>query len=391
MESSPTTALLLALARGHLDDPARQHAARLFTQPVDWDALAELAALHGVVGLVRRNLTALGAGDVVPAAAWQRMQQAAAQVAFNGMLHVRRLAEVMGALRSAGIEPVALKGVALADLLYDDPALRPSTDLDVLIRPEELAGALAALSRLGAQTPSQAEIDFQRRYSYDLGCLLPPVAGKATLLELHWQLAPRGLFNLNLERWRQRAETFSLEAGSVLRFAPEEQLLHLALHMRKHRYVGLRWLADVGELVRRFDGLDWRYVEESARSAGLQTLLFTTLTLTGNLLGAPAPEEWLQRLAPTPVRRRLLRSVLTQNALLTPVEVQDAGWTRLAPAEVLLLDRPAAMARELGFRLFPPSESLAGFDAAGATVGQRVSLHAGRLAHRTATLLRRSP
>ena len=37
------------------------------------------------------------------------------------------------------------------------------------------------------------------------------------------------------------------------RFMPEEQLLHLALHMRKHRYVGLRWLADVAELLRRFE------------------------------------------------------------------------------------------------------------------------------------------
>ncbi len=286
---------------------------------------------------------------------------------------------------------MALKGVALADLLYGDPTVRPSTDLDVLVTSEELSDALAALKSLGAQIPLQPEIDFQRQHSYDLSCVLPPVAGKATLVELHWHLAPRGLFNLDLDSWRARCRPFDLDGTAALRFAPEEQLLHLALHMRKHRYVGLRWLADVAELLRRFGAnMNWQYVDATARRAGLQTLLFVTVTQAKQYLGAPCPDEWLERWTPSPARRRLLGSVLTQDALLTPVEMEDAGWTRLAPAEVLLLDKPDAMARELRYRLFPPSETLDGAAAGDGNLGQRMTLYASRLAQRTATLLRRS-
>lgn len=389
--SDVTTQLLLALCRGGLDDTARSSITGLLAQPVDWDGLAELAALHGVVGLVRRNLVMLGERADIPDGAWEHIKDTANQIAFDGVLHVSQLAQVQRALQSGGIVPLVLKGVALGDLLYDDPTVRPSTDLDVLVKPEEIDGALDVLKSLGAQMPPQSEIDFQRRYSYDLSCLLPPVVGKATLVELHWHLAPRGLFDLDLDAWRGRAQPFDLDGTAALRYAPEEQLLHLALHMRKHRYVGLRWLADVAELLRRFEeSLDWPYLVATARQAGLQTLLYTALSLAREYLDAPCPMEPLQALTPSAARRRLLQSVLTQDALMTPVEMEDAGWTQLAPAEVLLLDKPSAIARELRYRLFPPSETLSGALPGESSVGQRMSLYASRLAQRTATLLRRS-
>ena len=124
MTRDATHSLLLALSRGGLDQPARAAITALLGQPIDWDILAELAALHGVVGLVRRNLVTLGARAEVPVIAWQRMQDTANQIAFDEVLHASQLAQVIGALRAAGIIPVALKGVALAHLLYDDPTVR---------------------------------------------------------------------------------------------------------------------------------------------------------------------------------------------------------------------------------------------------------------------------
>ena len=82
--------------------------------------------------------------------------------------------------------------------------------------------------------------------------------------------------------------------------------------------------------------------------------------------------------------------MLTQNALLMPVERDEAGWTQLAPAEILLLDRPGAMVRELGYRLAPPSEAMLGAEAAGMTHRQRLAFGAHRLADRTAALFKHS-
>lgn len=392
MEHDSTIDLLLALCVGEPDAAAQARIAALSAQTIDWQRLSQLAALHGVVGLARRTLTALDAQASVPAQPWQALEAAATQIAFDGMLHLRETARMVAALAQAGIDPLLLKGQALADLLYGDPLLRPSGDIDLLIRQEEMSAAQQALAAVGYVPQSGAWLDYQLRHSYHISLWREVMPGRRVLLELHWDLGPRNLFGYDLAAWRRQAQTFTLAGvpAALRRFAPDDQLLHLALHMRKHRYVGLRWLVDMAELLRRFQAtLDWPYLAAAAQQAGLRTLLYTSGALASQFLAAPAPQEWLRRLEPSILRRQLLRSVLTQEALLTPVEMEDAGWTRLAPVEVLLLDRPGAMARELGYRLFPPVEKLAGPDAAGSASRSRLALYANRLVQRTATLLRR--
>ena len=392
MTHDAAVALILALCRSQLDDAAQAEIADLLTRPLDWDEIAELAALHGVVGLVRRNLLAMQAEDQVPARAWKAIEAAATQVAFDGVLQLRETDLITATLHEAGIEAILLKGMALGDLLYEDPLVRPSADIDLLVAPADLAYAEEVLASAGYLPQSPAERAFQSANSYHISLVRQSLPGRYTLLELHWDLGPRNLFRYDLAAWRSRAQRFSLAgcATPLLRFSPEDQLLHLALHMRKHRYVGLRWLVDVAELLRRFgDSLNWPYVTTVAEQAGLRTLLYTTVTLAGQLLGSVPPGPWLERLAPSPLRQRLLRSVLTQDALTTPVEAEEEGWTRLAPAEVLLLDKPGAMARELRFRLMPPPEKLAGYDAGEIGLADQFTLYSRRLARRTSTLLRR--
>jgi hypothetical protein len=392
MARDPTNTLLLSLCSGDRSDAARAQAAGLMGQPVDWLRLSELAALHGVVGLARRTLLAFDAAARVPAPAWRAMEQAAAQIAFDGMVQQRQLAAIVAALHGAGIEPLLLKGYALADLVYPDPVTRPSADVDVLVRPDQVAPACQALARMGCTLPDAATVDVQLANAYDLPVIMPAMAGRATLLELHWDLAPRGLFTLDLDLWRARAEWFQVAGQPALRFSPEDMLLHLALHMRKHRYIGLRWLCDVAELLRRFGAadasrpLDWQYVVGGARAAGLTVLLYTSLTLAQRLLATRVDAELLAALAPAAWRRSLLHSVLAQDALLAPLEREDAGWTRLAPLEVLLIDRPAAMAAELGYRLLPPPEAVLGAQARTMTRRQRLVFQARRLLDRGAML-----
>jgi len=385
-----TAALLLALCRAELPETERARIAGLLDQPVDWSQLANLAGLHGVVALVRHNLLVLHAHERVPFDPWEHIQQAAAQISFDAMLQLRTLGRIVAALQAAGIVPIVLKGYALASLLYADPMLRPAADIDLLVQRIEVERAWAILEPLGLLPPSKEHAEYQLAKSYHLSLLGDSVPGKPVLLELHWALESRGLFSLDLERWRAHSVPFEVEGVPALRFSPEDMLLHLALHMRKHRYVGLRWLCDVAELLRRFQAtLNWPYVLETARQSGLKTLLHTTLVLAQETLEAPVPQEALERLRPSASRRYLLNATLTEEALLTPVEAEEAGWTRLAAVEILLLDRPSTMWRELRYRLMPPAEKLIDPSAAGAPLGQRLAVNARRLARRTAALLGR--
>jgi hypothetical protein len=390
LQRDPTAALLLALCNGDPGPAAQTHIAGLLAQPIDWLRLSDLAALHGVVGLVRRKLAALDLQSCVPAPAWQAMDAAATQIAFDAMLHLRETAGMAAALEQAGIQPLLLKGQALADLLYDDPLIRPASDIDLLIWRDEVEIAQEALAAIDYAPQSRQWLNRQLAHGYHISLGREVWSGRAVLLELHWDLGGRNLFGYDLAAWRSRSQPFVLSGAPapLQRFSPEDQLLHLALHMRKHRYVGLRWLVDVAELLRRFQAtLDWGYVTGAARQAGLTVLLYTSLTLAQRLLAAPVDPAVLARLEPAAWRRRLLQSLLSQAALLAPLEREDAGWTRLAPVEIALIDRPAAMARELGYRLLPPPEAVLGVAAQEMSRGQRLVFQARRLLDRGATLV----
>ena len=53
------------------------------------------------------------------------------------LLGLEQLRQVLAAFEAAGIRAIPLKGPALGDVLYREPALRPFTDLDLLIRRSE--------------------------------------------------------------------------------------------------------------------------------------------------------------------------------------------------------------------------------------------------------------
>ncbi|MEZ4766862.1 MAG: nucleotidyltransferase family protein [Caldilineales bacterium] len=211
MTREPTAALLLGLCRGQLDDAARAQAEVLLAQPIDWDLLAELAALHGVVGLVRRNLVTLDARASVPAGAWQRMQNAANQIAFDGVLQLRETERMSAALNRAGIEPIILKGHALADQLYADPLVRPSADIDLLVARSDLARAEDALAATGYVPLSASKRASQLQQSYHVSLYREAMPGLQVLLELHWDLGDaicfattwtRGARGPRFSRWR---------------------------------------------------------------------------------------------------------------------------------------------------------------------------------------------
>lgn len=133
------------------------------------------------------------------------------------------------ALRSAGVPAIALKGIALARRYYADPAARPMTDIDLLVRGADLAGAEAMLRRAGFTDAVDATFAATlRRRHHHLPPLRDPAGGE--LIELHHDLLPRASrVRIDVDALWRRSIT---EPDSALRFlAPEDLYLHLAIHL----------------------------------------------------------------------------------------------------------------------------------------------------------------
>ncbi|MBM4364061.1 MAG: nucleotidyltransferase family protein, partial [Deltaproteobacteria bacterium] len=136
---------------------------------------------------------------------------------------VSRVAAMLG---ENGIRVVPLKGVLLAAAAPDRPLGRPLTDADVLVGPRELRRAAVSLERGGF-----------RRVAEDAFSVTLAAPGEPLALDLHGELFPAGMFDLDATGVLARARLDRDRFGApVLWPRGEDAFAHLVGHFVKGRH-----------------------------------------------------------------------------------------------------------------------------------------------------------
>jgi hypothetical protein len=311
-----------ALCLGARTRPSERATAELRAvgSEIDWARLAALGHLHDVLPLLARSIPHAfgepGAGG--PPAGWSEavVRRRHATARRNGEL-AAQLGRVLEAFDRAAIDVVPVKGLVVADWAYDDLASRPAADLDVLVRTDGLEAARSILRDLGyrqAATPTFTTIVHE---FHDPPWYLGDGPGQITL-ELHRSLWSERFTRIPIDQLWERTSVRPFLTGSARLLAPEDMLLHLAIH-RSRSPLRLRWVVDVAEAVGRHgDEIDWPALVERARDGGAATALWVVLDLAGRLLDAPIPDSALRALRPTRLHRALLDRTCGATALFRP-------------------------------------------------------------------------
>jgi hypothetical protein len=308
-------ALCLA-ARTRLSDDVRACLGRLVRAGLDWERLWELAHLHEVGPLVGANVSSVG-GDLVPAA-WRERALRRRHVTLRANAHLAdTLGDVLDALDVADVEAMPVKGLVLAETLYGDIAARPCADLDVLVRTRDLERAREALRGIGfvqRATPGYKALVHQ----FHDPAWERVTGNQHVRLELHWALWADSERRLGTDGLWARATTATVAGRTVRTMAPEDVLLHLAIH-RTRSALRLRWVVDVAELVQRHGAtLDWAAFLGRADEAGARTASWAVLALARDLLDAPVPDTVMQQLAVSWPKRTILDRTCGTTALFRP-------------------------------------------------------------------------
>lgn len=269
-------ALLLAAAASDLPPPDGRRG------EVDWDYLQRAADRQGVAPLLYDWLRRHPA-VTVDASVAEALHEKYWSGHFRNRLLLEELQRVARAAAAEGIEVMPLKGAHLAPWLYPAPALRPLSDLDLLIHPRDVA-------RLGGllQSMEYAEVSHAPSYVDDRWldldsrdyCWFAVRQGFDSLIEYRvapLELAAGRLTDLDeayttvLRHHAREVWTRSTPSpdGAMRRQSPEDLLLHVATHLAaKHLDFRLVWLHDITRIVQGTPDLDWAYV--AARSAELR-------------------------------------------------------------------------------------------------------------------------
>ncbi len=225
----------------------------------DWPEVLAQANVHGLGPLLYFHLKA--AGVSIPPEVRRELAGLYLRHRHANRVRAQVAAEILAAFQAEGIPALVLKGFALAHLLYPEPALRPMSDIDLLVKPVQARRAQEVLAGLGFNAPLPPSGSLPGKH---LASATRQAEGLTISVELHHNLFNIGQpHSLEIEELTPPLLPFALGELTAYTLPHEEMLWHLCRHLT---IIGqpfrLIWLADIVGLAERFaPEIDWPRVE----------------------------------------------------------------------------------------------------------------------------------
>lgn len=303
-----SNALLFAACQ----DDSWKSSASAFETP-NWNYLLRAADRQGVAPLLHDWLRRHPQVAVPPDAA-EQLHNIYWTSHFRNRLMLEELQRLVEAALHEGIDVMPMKGALLAVEYYSRPALRPMSDLDLLVRAADLERMDALLERLAyvplESTPSYGGDEQLDRASRDRvwarnrggvevlveyrAVALQATVGRLGDLDATLASAIRTHTDLLWARAARAAD------APTARRQPsrEDLLLHVAGHLGAHHSeFRLIWLHDLRQIVSRPGAaIDWDYVAAQAATLRIAGSVWAALKAAAQWMAAPIPAGALDRL-----------------------------------------------------------------------------------------------
>jgi hypothetical protein len=254
----------------------------------------------------------------------------------------REVLPAIDALLARDITPVALKGFHTARVYFDEPGVRPMSDVDLLIPPSAVDDAEAALQDAGFRPESAALRPYKRDW---IGPGVDPRvfsversdARSKWGLELHASLDrlyhPGATARLDAER--SCFEAFDVASRPIRVLAPPLLVVYLACHCSQEldsiRLMRVVELATVIRAERLAGRLDWRDVSALLARTGAAEYTYPALALVADLAPGTVDANLLDatRSAATPAARHTVERLAPGGGSLDDRGVlRQLMWTR---------------------------------------------------------------
>jgi hypothetical protein len=321
------------------------------TENVSWGQLCDAALRHGVGPLLYAELKERDLDDILDPPLRSLEGQYFASLARNTLIY-HELGAILELLQNEGLQVILLKGAALAGTVYPRIALRPMSDVDLLIRVPDLPRVQEMLIARGYVFSADRAREFDRRFG----------GGKTSIrqipypmsIDLHWHLLewPPGQQAVLLTEWlwSSALERTVCDIPALV-LSPEAQVLHLTSHLSKHRWQRLLWFYDVAQVLQCYEEeLDWDLILAKATKFEILKALRVTLAKAVELLAPPLPPGILERLESESVGLR-------EKAAFALLTARDKHAVILL--SVISKDSLLDKAKFLGTVAFPSAEYMA--------------------------------
>jgi len=240
----------------------------------DWYMLICRSSAHKVAPLLYQRLLDNGVDEFVPEHAIQMLRRLYLNNSFINSQKFVKLSNILKAFDKEKIQVIVLKGFAVGGLVYDNIALRPMGDIDLLVKSEDVSKIDSILSNLGWTNESpQLFAKSKKRVTGDI-----TFSKDSVFIDMQTKLhlMPK------LDIWK-KVSFIEINGINVPILELNDFLLHLCLHLNQHICVGfseLIRLCDIMEMLEKFgDQLDWKYIADTAKANKAEDGLYRILNI----------------------------------------------------------------------------------------------------------------
>lgn len=264
--------------------------------PTRTGAFVDAVHYHGLTGYAveateRGRLT-------LPPDETRELADSQAKRLLHAALLRRELGAAVASLGAIGIDPLLVKGPAVANRFYRDPALRTYADLDLIVPRDRLADAVAALAGDGYSVVGDYRPDYPESLYHDVH-LERFVGSHRVDIDLHWRLGDDPLtVQLGHDILTCGAEQLDVDGTVVSVPALPEQLLVLAVHFLSDVARRLIWVNDLALVAHVASEAQWRRAFGLAGELGLGWPLHRALDYAGRYLALDRPRPTAPPAAP---------------------------------------------------------------------------------------------
>ena len=301
--------LLLHCCGTHIDDKTKDKIFEEQRKGIDWDRFLEKAKENGISSLVFLNMNEIRKDcPDIPKIVLDELKNDYYQNAAKNTMLFEELGKILEAFKKSGLQVIILKGAALASIVYRNLALRPMSDVDLLVKKEDLLciDEQLKLFGYGPSDMSANDVDFSSTYLTTLD--YQRASQNSQSFHIHWHFVNSTVPSesyiecVKMENIWQDAEKVDIANVETLVMAPHHFLIHLSEHALRvrHSLYKLSFLCDINEVIRYYrERLDWdRLVKESFRF-NLDKFVYLSLYFSSKFLTAEIPDDVLLKLKPT--------------------------------------------------------------------------------------------
>ena len=249
---------------------------------LDYSILTKLASGNQVGPLLYSNLKEL---NLIPDDVMNRLKNSYLHTIKNNMQNAHEMMRILTLFKQRDVEVMPLKGALASEMIFGNPGLYPSLDIDILVKPSNLSKADNIVTEAGySKSAGMKEEDLLSSHYHFL------YSKGRHHLELHWNLVKR-YFTIPPDFWWEDVRKIEYEGMEITTLSIERYIMYTIFRLFDHGFRPLKFFVLISEMINKYrEEIDWDRLFSFSEKYKIHRVILFTLKLLNELLGAKIPE-----------------------------------------------------------------------------------------------------